>query len=290
MSFTYKGVLITLSNYLEVFKDLEVDIQDEIRSAILDDTPIADYIGVCERDSYKLGQFRMALREYVPKMFLQTKLSGRCMYLIRYCCRNNIDLMPMKRYVVPRICIPVKTFERLLELLISGVDIRRVDFRIVQDDVVPIICEGLIKGYPMWQCVNGDKVLSASYIRQLMKGMRLNVDISPFLTGDWSEEQLVYLLSNANEVDLSEVVSYINPHFSVDHLEEVIALAELGYDYSLICIQDEEGFPLFNEYQMSVIGKAIRDDVLCDEIYNPEVSDMDMEDIYESLVKDRCKG
>lgn len=288
MSFKHKGVLITMNNYLEVFKDFESDIIDEIRSAVLDDTPISPFIKACQIDSYKLGQFRMALREYIPKEFLNPRLSGQCVYLIRQCYRNKIDLSPLLRYVKGNLRLENDSIERIIRVMLIGGDIRKVDFTIVPKDNISIICEGLVKGYPMWLCVSSEGYLTPSFIRQLMKGMQLQVDIHPFLSGKWSEEQLIMILSNARSLNVNELLEYVNYKFTIDHLVEVIDSARNKLDYTLLCMQDEDGTPSFNSYQMAVLSNALKSDVINDEIYNPNISDMDMQDIYERLLEEKA--
>lgn len=284
MAFKHKGVLVTLNNYMEIFNGLEPDVLDEIRSAVLDDTPISPFIKACQFDSYKLGQFRLALREYVPKEYLNPKLSGSCIHLVRQCYRANIDLSPLLYYIKGSLKLENDSIERIIKVMIAGGDIRKVDFTIVPKDNISIICEGLIKGYPMWLCVSNEGYLTPSFIRQLMKGMQLQIDIHPFLNGKWSEEQLVLILSNARSLNVNELLEYVNYKFSVEHLVEVIDTVRNNLDYTLLCLQDDDGTPSFNSYQMAVLSKAIKDDVICEEIYNPNINDMDMGDIYEKLI------
>lgn len=287
MSFRHKGVLISMNNYMEVFKDFEPDILDEIRSAVLDDTPISPFIKVCQSDSYRLGQFRLALREYVPKEYLNPKLSGSCIYLIRQCYKKNIDLKPITQYISGSLRLDVSSIEHILKVMLLGVDIRKVDFTLVPNDNLKIICEGLAKGYPMWLCISDEGYLTPSFIRQLMKGMQLQVDIHPFLSGKWSEEQLVFILSNAKSININTLLEYVNYKFSIDHLVEIVDIARDGLDFTPMCIQEEDGSPLYNSYQLAIISSAIKEDLLTDEICNPMLSDMEMQDLLNDLIQKR---
>ncbi len=281
MSFKHNGVVITLANYLEVFGDLEPDILDEIRSAILDDTPISGFIKYCEDDSYKLGQLRLAVREYLPKEFINPRLSGRCIYLLRQLYRNGYNLSILEKYIPKRGAptIENENLEVVLRAALHGADIKKVDFNIVPTENINIICEGLVKRYPMWLCVSPDRTLSNSIIRQLMKGMQLQIDIHPFLNGDWSENQIVTILSNATKINVNELLENINSKFSMEQIMEVIYVARNKLDYALLCLKESDGTPAFNQYQMSVIGKCLEDDILTEEIYDPQLSDMEMEDL-----------
>lgn len=289
MSFKYKGVLITMNNYLKVFEGFESDILDEIRSAVLDDTPIGQYIKSCGSDSYKLGQIRLALREYVPKEYLNVKLSGKCINLIRKCFRDGIDLKCILKYITRGVKLENSSLEIILHALMLGANIDKVDFTDVSNNNVEIICEGLIKGYPMWLCVSKEGYLTSSFIRQLMKGMQLGIDIHPFLSGRWVEDQLILILSHAKDVNINDLLCYVNYKFTTDHLAEVLAVAKSRYDFTLLCLQESDGSPSFNPYQMNVLGEALKTDVFCEELYNPKMNDMDMRDILCRLQDKKAK-
>ena len=49
MGFLYRGSMITLRNYMSIFANVSPDIQDEVRSAAIDDTEIGEYIAPCVR-------------------------------------------------------------------------------------------------------------------------------------------------------------------------------------------------------------------------------------------------
>ena len=44
-------------------------------------------------------------------------------------------------------------------------------------------------------------------------------------------------------------------------------------------MKDEEGYPCFNQYQMFVLRKAIKQGVLTKEMYDFRKSDMEMQDL-----------
>ena len=295
MSFKHNGVLVTLGNYLEIFKNYEPDVLDEIRSAVLDDTPISSFIKYCVTDAYKLGQLRMAVREYVPKEYINPRLSGKCLYYIRQLHRIGISLDSLEKYIPKRgkPTIEDSNLELIIQAVYCGADIRKVDFNIVPTENMDVICEGLLKGYPMWLCVDTDSKLSNSMIRQLMKGMQLQVDIHPFLDGTWSEEQVISVLSNANRIDVNLLLEHINSKFSVSQITEITRTARRRLDFTLLCMKEEDGSPSFNEFQMDVLSRCLDDNVLTQEIYNPMLSDMEMEDLYiaekEKIAKEQRK-
>lgn len=275
MSFQYKNTIVTLENYKQIFKECTPDVLDEIRSAILDDTPIASFIEECGTDGYKLGQIRMGLREMLPLGYLNPLFTARTIYLIRQCYYSNINAEEILRYIDKGILlVSSETIEKMMEFIYLGADISNVDFTKVTEDKVELVLTGLLHHYPMWLILDGD--YSISYMKALMRGMQLEIDITPFLDGKWSEQQLFLLFSYKTRIDLPEFLSKVNEKFDVDRLKLLLSLSSMNVPIDTLCVKDFSGYPVYNYYQMAVLGDAIMDKTITHAMYNPELSDMEM--------------
>lgn len=283
MSFVYRGVMITMQNYQEVFRGYSMDVLDEVRSAVLDDTPIGLYIDKCKEDSYKLGQIRMAIREYVPIEYLNYKVSGKSINLLRKVYTSGISVAPILPYITQSPYLKDSSLERVLESVLNGSDITKIDFRQVPDKNVDIICLGLEKGYPMWLCADNPD-LEPDYIKLLMRGMKLGIDIHPFLNGLWGKDQITYLFTQSRDTDINNILCYVNYKFETDALKEVVDAKHLGVDIRKICVQEKDGEPIYNCYQMEVMKEAMKQRALTNEMCNPNISDMDMRDMMEKEI------
>ena len=62
-SIKFKGELLVLDNFRVVLKNYSLDVQDIVRSAILDGLDISEYISQYKNDPYKLDQIRLELKE-----------------------------------------------------------------------------------------------------------------------------------------------------------------------------------------------------------------------------------
>lgn len=273
---SFKGIngkRVTLENYKDLYKEYPVDILDEIRSAVLDDTPIHDFIEPCVNDSYKLGQVRMALREGVPIAFLRTYLTSITLYNIRQAAKRDIDMSDLLVYYER---LEPSTIEILSEAILSGVDISRIDFRDVPMNLVSHFTTGLKKGYPMWLLVQPGVRMTDSKITLLMRGLSLKVDVSQLLSDDWEDDVLVLLFSYAKTVDINAVLRYITPKFSVDVIRELLDLLSEGVDIRRLVVRDADGYPIYNSCQIYALGKAIKEGTVIDSMFNPNLSDWDM--------------
>ena len=281
MSFYHNGVLVTLNNYLDIFMDLSVDIKDEIRSAILDGTPISRYIKPCENDSYKLNQIRLALREYIPEKYINTRLSGECINLIRRCINEKVDITQLDRYLLPSVYLDSNYIKNILHLIILGCDISKLDFNKVPKSNLKTICKGLSMGYPMW--LVSDLDCSTSYMNSLYRAMSLGIDIHPFLNNNWSVEQLRCLCSLSKHISISDLLENVNYKFSTKHLYVISMCIEKGYPYELLCAKDDDGSPLFSSSQMHSLIDAMSYDCL-DDVYDYNLSNLEMRNIIENKI------
>ncbi len=291
MSFNFKGRVVTLNNYEIIFKGYSVDILDEIRSAILDDTPISSYINACRTNSYTLNQLRLATREYLPKQYLNTNLSGRSIKLIRDLYKSKVDISPISKYI-PLGGNPIldnDDLELILETMYNGADISKVDFSIVPKNNIAMICKGLIKGYPMWLFTNEGKEYDNDLILQLIKGMSLGIDIHPFVKGDWNVKSVVHILSYSKRININNLMSNINSNFDLSQISAVIQCMLSKLDYELLCKKDSKGIPVFNAYQMYILHDCLMHDILTEEIYDPNLSDMDMNDLLQKEINKRLE-
>ena len=286
MSFQFKEITITLENYKQIFKNCTPDVLDEIRSAVLDDTPIASFIDECGTDSYKLGQIRIGLREMMPLGFLNTNLTGRTIYLIRQCLKNNISVDDLFVYVdEDKLKLPSGTIEKLAEFVYLGADISMIDFTKVKESKIELVLQGLLYHYPMWLIIDEDYPIS--YMKSLMRGMLLEIDITPFLSGKWSEQQMFLLFSYSKRIDIMDFMSKINEQFDVESLKVLLKLYKENVPITTLCVQDQDGTPIYNSYQIEELGKAIKDKTITHEMYNPLLSDKSMSVLHEKELEKR---
>lgn len=292
MSVVINGKVANLGNYLSLTKGYSPDIQDEIRSAVLDDTPIGVYVDKCKDDSFKLNQIRLAIREYVPTRYLSTRLSASNIKQIRRIFREGLDLKFLDAYLSAKgiLSISCESLDLILSAYLDGVDVGRVNFTKIREDTVDLFCSGLKKGYPMWVLSNADASIPRNKVTLLMKCMNLNLDIHPFLDKSWDLQSINLIAVNASKLEYTVLMKHINSRFSYGQLSQVISVAGEWLDFLPLCLKDEDGVPVFNEYQMDVLGRVIKFNakqetlgkgiVDIEEFLKPSMSDMDMQDLF----------
>lgn len=290
MSFRFNRVVITLNNYQQVFSDCTPDILDEIRSAILDDTNIAKFIEPCGTDSYKLGQIRMAIREFTPPEYLNVRFTGRTIYLIRQGIKKGLDMSEVLKYANKRgLLLNPDSIEKIAEFMVLGADVSKVDFILVPNNILDEVLRGLYKGYPMWLCISDNYTPNVETLSALMRGMQLGIDIHPFLSNSWTSDKLYLILSYEKKVDLNEFLSYINSNFSIDAIKVLLDFMSAKVPIQTLCKRDSDNNPIFNSYQMYSIGNAIADGTVTDEMYDVNLSDIEIDELHDKALKEKNK-
>lgn len=274
----YKGRNITISNYKEIFRECTPDVLDEIRLAVLDNTDIVPYINQCGTDSYRLGQIRLALRENVDRKYVLAQLTPRTMNILRECNRQRLSLSPLNDYIIGgRVIVSVEMLELMVYALCSGADITKVDFTQVREDLCEIVCQGLVRGYPMWLFL-GDN-MTVEYINVLLRGLDLGIDISPCIKQVFSPAQLLLIFSQKKH---SSLLRNITPNFPYESISVLLGAMDEGLDISQLLYRDKDGFPIYSSLQMQALVKALeleKTGVVVTDVFNPSLSDKEMYDM-----------
>lgn len=277
----YKSVHVTMNNYKSVFKDFSVDIQDEVRSALLDKVDISRYIDICASDSYKLGQFRMAIRECIPNVYLTSNMTGKAVNNLRWCFSHNISILQLLPYLNKKACVDSELLESLCEGMRLGADISEVNFFNINKNIVNIVISGLVQKYPMWLC-EGVDWLDEKYVHTLIRGMAMGIDVAPFVQCEWRTDVMILLFYYSGKVNINNFLSYITNKFSSDLVESLLRVYMRNIPIDILASKTEDGEPIYNAYQVDVLQKAVeRGYTTSNEVFNPALSDMEMERILE---------
>lgn len=300
MSLVYKNKVLTLSNYLRLLsEDFSVDVLDEIRLAIMDNTPLSmSLLDSCKEDSYKLSQYRHYINEYIPSKYLLRGVSGRNLFLIRRCFALGLDLDWICKYqsTGSHISISPATLDSLLESYLDGVDVTRIDMSKFPEDCVKGVLSGLEHHYPMWLLEDCSFALTPQYIRALSLTFMFGNDVLPFLSETWDTDVIKLLSSETvsmssglpnnlykDEMTFAYVLRFLTPKFPYSLVKSIVRVAVGGFPIDDLCLVDSEGYPLLSLYQVESLARFIINGVLYDDIKEklPAVTDVELDDIYE---------
>lgn len=283
MSFEYRGGRVTLSNMGEVFKGVSTEILDEVRLAILDDTPIGGVLAWCMRDKrgLRLAEYRKAIRDGLPAEWLHKDFTVDSIYYLRDCFSKGLCIDCVSKYITKGVMsLPAESIELLLKTLsITGnfEIMDKVDFRLVKESVLPLILEGVEKGYPIY-LFGESSYLTPEVLKLIYKGIDMGFDILPFTKGKWSADVVGLLLAGLTVEQFTDVIPYLTVHFTAKQVQLIILALVDGADYRVLCktLENTEGYPAFSLEQMTCLFECLCNRIDVEPILNAQISAKDM--------------
>lgn len=172
----FRGVVLILDNLRNVLKGYSIDIQDVVRSAILDGVDISNYIDVCKNNPYKLDQIRLCLKEGIDSSIFSIK-SGECIYKIRK-LDNSLrnDLIEKLKSE----SLSYKLVMKLIEWLEKGYDLSNIKISIIPENLYGVFEHGFRQGLDM-SIFNNGKSYNSDYIKFCLMILSNGKDIGIFL-------------------------------------------------------------------------------------------------------------
>lgn len=223
----YKGETVLLDNFRTLFYDYSIDIQDIIRSAILDDVDILDYIDICKDNPYKLDQIRLSKKENLSNELYKIS-SGDILYRIRKLNQRGINLSYIERQLSLG-SLSEEYIQYMLTWVAEGINVSNLNISIIPRDLLDTFDYGLRSGFSMKEFNNGI-VYSPEYIKLCLKILKDNKSISFLLDGDFSIE-VVRALACSSKMEgkkWKELVHNISSDINEERVVILIKLVNLG--------------------------------------------------------------
>lgn len=227
----YKGKKLILDSFRTVLSDYSIDVQDVVRSAILDDVDISSYIPSCKDNPYRLDQIRLCIKEGMPDEILRL-YNGSAIYQIRTLKADGVDLTPVVKQL-SRGNLQDTYLLYLLGWIKDGLNISKLNIAIIPRQLLPTFDYGLRCGFDMSKYNNG-RSYSPQYISLLLQIEKNRKSVSSLLSGEWALDILEVLSSFSKTSDSrwENLISHIDSKISKGRLEKLISLEKQGIDVS----------------------------------------------------------
>lgn len=231
----YNDKTLILDNFRKVLKGFSVDIQDIVRSAILDGVDISDYLDTCKNNPYRLDQIRLGLKEGLDEVFFKVN-SGEAIYKIRTLKNNGVSLKNIKTQL-KKGSLSGECLDRLLKWTEAGYNLYGLDVSIIPRSLYNVFESGLQKGFNM-SIFNNGKLYTSEYIKECMVMLSNGVDISPFVGKDiWSKSNLSILSKFSyirDKEKWNRLISNITVNTPYEKLCVLITCVKNNIDISII--------------------------------------------------------
>lgn len=274
----YKGVDLTFENYATRLEGFSQDIKDEVRSAILDNTPIGDFIDVCRDDPFRLQQLRLAAKEFYPTWVFKVE-DGANIYRIRNLSGVSVEMVENQVSAG----LPREYIEELISWIEEGVVIPEdFNMRRVPKTILTPVSTAIKSGVDPNAIVKlskGNEEAAGLYVQIAVKGLSLG----KFEGKNLSNSCLGSVAELAGRPYIGTVVELLEPRSGSEEVEVLWELAKSGFDFSLF-----EG-DYYTSMQLSWIHQAFLEKFDVTKMLDTELNNSELNEIYNTLATDRSK-
>lgn len=253
----FKGSRVTLESISTQFRGYSLDIQDEVRSMVMDNLDLSKWIDVCKDNPYRLNQIRLGSKEGLDPRFF-TILDGSVIYRIRSLAATGFNMGELLAYV------GVGFTKEQWFYIISWAERGLLDSRLAlvrtPFSMWGFIDKGLRNNLPMWLFTSGKKY-SDTFIHSVLTLMSNGQSAEKFLNSSWKDETLKLLAEFSYRRWFNNIVGFVDYFIPYDFLVSVGELAkeglidedlfEIGYD------DDSGNYYLYQSYHLDAILRCV---------------------------------
>lgn len=284
----YKGKKLILDSFRTILSEYSIDVQDVVRSAILDDVDISSYILSCKDNPYRLDQIRLCIKEGMPDEILRL-YNGSAIYQIRTLKADGVDLTPVVKQL-SRGNLQDTYLLYLLGWIKDGLNISKLNIAIIPQQLLPTFDYGLRCGFDMSKYNNG-RSYSPQYISLLLQIEKNKKSVSSLLSGEWSLDILEVLSSFSKTSDSrwENLISNIDSKISKGRLEKLISLEKQGIDVSGVQ-RKSNGIYVLSDKCLDLVLQAYSRRLNYKLLIEQATSEEDMQDMIDRMeVADRTR-
>ncbi|PHE64261.1 hypothetical protein COF68_05310 [Bacillus toyonensis] len=276
-------------SFFEIDKlDLDEPSKDELRLAFMHGIDITKYVKR-NKTSEHLREYRLAIQTGVEEEFINTKVGWEVIRYVRMLKSQGYSLDFLRKYMPNPKGRPVLEEDTLVKVLKCQLnhDTTKINFLNIKHDLVNGFIYGLSHDYDLTPLVRVGLTLDKDTLYMLISLIGSNIDVRPFTNKKWSNEQIEAILRAKPIINPSDLIkNFVSTKFTEGQIEEVVRGIKFG-NGELVSKTDEQGYPIYNEYQMYEIVEGLRFELLVTEYCDPNMSDFDMRTIREQLLNQK---
>lgn len=253
----FKGSRVTLESISSQFRGYSLDIQDEVRSMVMDNLDLSKWIDVCKDNPYRLNQIRLGSKEGLDPRFF-TILDGSVIYRIRSLAATGFNVGELLAYV--GVGFTKEQWFYIISWVESGLLDSRLALVRTPFSMWGFIDKGLRNNLPMWLFTSGKKY-SDTFMHSVLTLMSNGQSAEKFLNYPWKDETLKLLAEFSYRRWFNNIVGFVDYFIPYDFLVSVGELAkeglidkdlfEIGYD------DDSGNYYLYQSYHLDAILRCV---------------------------------
>ena len=275
----YKGIILILDNFRSVLKEYSVDIQDVVRSAILDGVDLEKWLtNTSCKSPYKLDQIRLCMKEGYISDTVFNALSGDQLYSFRGLRAANYPVEQIEQQLMAGKLVG-EYLDYMLQWLSNGYNIDGVNMSIIPKSMLKIFDTCLSKGFNILPFNNG-RVYTAEYINYCFLIMQAGKSYLQFAEHDWDPELMKKVIvpfsRKLSEDRWSALLGLISYNEDVERASAIANLLHAGCNPRNIA-------SWMNVRDLNVIRTAYKDGYSLSDFLNPNMLTEDREALLRSL-------
>lgn len=250
----FKNKTLILDNFRAILSGYSVDVQDVVRSAILDGIDISSYIQSCKDNPYRLDQIRLGMKDGLAESIYKIK-NGNVIYQIRVLKKKGVDLKSLEKQLEQGNLSDTYMIYAL-NWIEQGINLSKINLAIIPQKLLPTFEYGLKSGFDMSKYNTGVSY-SPQYIGFCLQIEKGDKSVSFLLKGDWSEDILEVLSSFAkvDNVMWNSLITNIDRSITKTRLKKLIKLVKVGIDINPLQ-QKLGGEYIFSDNCLDLIDEA----------------------------------
>lgn len=253
----FKGKTLILDNFRTVLSDYSLDVQDVVRSAILDGIDISAYIQSCKENPFRLDQIRLGMKDGLSEAIYKIT-NGNVIYQIRILKCKGVDLKSLEKQLEQG-NLSETYMIYALNWIEQGINLSKINLAIIPQKLLPTFEYGLKSGFDMSKYNNGVSY-SPQYIGLCLQIEKSNKSVSFLLKGDWSID-ILEVLSSFSRVEntlWNNLITNIDRNISKTRIKKLIRLVKVNID--ITPLQKKSGGEyIFSDKCLDMIEEAYYD-------------------------------
>lgn len=250
----WKNKRVNMSNYQEVFRGYSRPIRELVRSAIMDDTPIGNYIDKYKNNYHMLWEVKLALEVGLDPKWFDIVTSHALLSEVRVLFENGMDIEPLAKHFSMQ--LSSDHYKYILKWYKQGISLDKYDFSIVDRKLLSVYDSYFNLGISM-EVFNTGESYSVRYLVACVSIYRSGNDVSKFLDGKWDEENLLLLAKYSKSKYYKKMIGYVDKEVTPSLLEEMYALVKQGSGHYEELFKVVNGEYVYSDRKLALIRKAL---------------------------------
>lgn len=229
MALNFKGMDLILDNFRTVLNGYSVDVQDVVRSAILDNVDVSSYIEICKSNPYRLDQIRLCKKEGIDDEAIYSIKNGDSIYKLRQLISKGTDIEAILQQLHQG-TLNDYSIHKMISWVLAGYDLKGINLAIIPNSLFEVFEQGFQKGFDM-RVYNNGKNYNPEYLRYCMIIQFNKKDVKPFVDRIWKVDcikQLAVLSKGISADKWDTFISKLNCSISSEKLSVLISCVKNG--------------------------------------------------------------